>query len=402
VRIGAFVLSLALASCASHQYTAHKGHVYFQNKDFERAAEVFAKDASTASSNQVLFLLDYGTSLFAAQKYDEAIDVFLRAERLTEVKDYTSISEEVGVLATGSNVRGYKGEDFEKVLINVYLSLAFAALGKTESAQVEARKINNLLHRMIVDGKRNYQESSFARYLSALMWESSGEWNSAYIDYKKTHELEPDFPNIGSDLLAMANKMRFHDEYKKWTEQYPGSKPRKFERDEGELVVIFERGLSPIKMPRSEESTLPRFVHRYSPIRAGRVVVNDSVSVVAEKALDIEQLSTKYLEDRIGRMRAAKIAGLALKGAAAYATARLTDNDDLGILAFYLLMATDQADLRSWRSLPQSLDIARIPLKAGTHFVRVESLNSAGDSFNATHYEAVQIRPGKKVFIVSR
>jgi hypothetical protein len=176
------IVGVGLSSCASQNYLNNKGHQLLRNREYGAAADVFKADAYKSGSNQVLFLLDYGSSLFSSQKYEEAIKVFLEAEKLCEIKDWTSISEEVGALATSENVRGYKGEDFEKVLINVYLALAYSSIGKIEDAQVEARKINLLLYKMIHEGKRNYEESSFARYLSGLLWETTGDFNSAYID----------------------------------------------------------------------------------------------------------------------------------------------------------------------------------------------------------------------------
>lgn len=319
-----------------------------------------------------------------------------------EIKDYTSVSEEVGTLVTSDNVRGYKGEDFEKVLVNVYLALAFAAEGKLEDAQVEARKINQLLYRMITDGKRNYQESPFARYLSGMLWEADGQWNPAYIDYKKTYELAPDFPDLPADLLEAARRMRFGDEYARWAQLFPNAKPRRVEAGHGELIVVFQKGLGPRKYPRNQDSSLPRYVPRYSDVGSARVLVNGQNVAIPQTVVDVTELSTRYLEDRIGRMTAAKIAGTATKAAIAYGVGRASDNEDLGWLTFLLLAAADRADLRCWQSLPSEFQMARVPLPAGTYDVNIEVLDHSGGVLKTVPMPGTRVLAGRKIFAVAR
>lgn len=396
------ILATGLASCATGKYLNSKGHRLFRDRNYSKAAEEFAKDSQKPSSNQLLFKLDLGMSLFADRKYKEATKVFLEAEKLAEIKDYTSLSEEVGALATSDNVRGYKGEDFEKVLINVYLALAFAANGEIEEAQVEARKINLILYRMIHEGKRKYQESPFARYLSGMLWEMTKDYNSAYVDYKKTFELAPEFPGIGSDLLGQARRLNISEDILKWQTKFPGIQARLIDKTKGELVVIFEAGLSPVKQPRGQDSNLPRFTPRYSDVAFAKIKANGRHVGSTEKVLDIERLSIDYLEDRIGRMTAAKIGGLAVKGAAAYGLAKATKNDDLGLLAFVVLAAVDQADLRSWQTLPRDLQLLRVPLDPGEYSIEVEVAGQSAKTLEVRPVGQYHIKAGSKTFVVVR
>lgn len=396
--LGVVVLAALLAGCASDRYLGSDGHKEIVRGNFSRAAELFGKASQEKGVNQLLFMLDEASALFADRRFDHAIKVLLEAERLTEIKDYTSLSEEAGTLLTGDNVRGYSGEDFEKVLVNVYLAIAFAAVGKLEDAQVEARKINLILYRMIHEGKRNYEESPFARYLSGMIWEAGRETNDAYIDYKKTAELDANFPDIGRDLIATAQRLRFTQEERKWREAYPTQLPRTLKADEGELVVFFERGLSPVKIPRDgEDSSLPRFIKRFSSSHSARLVVNGESLGVFAPVLDIENLSIRYLEDRIGKMIAKKLAGTAVKAAVAYGVGKSSKNSDAGFLTFMALSALDRADLRSWRSLPAAIEMQRVALKAGTYKVDLQVLSATGEVLRTQH-EDLRIEAKKKVF----
>ena len=402
-QIGGSLILMMASGCASDRYLASGGHSEVSKGNFGRAVEIFGKAAREKGVNQLLFMLDEASSLFAERRFNEAIEVLLRAERLTEIKDYTSLSEEAGTLVTGDNIRTYSGEDFEKVLVNVYLAIAFAAVGKLEDAQVEARKINLILYRMIHEGKRNYEESPFARYLSAMIWEAGRETNDAYVDYKKTAELDKNFPDVGRDLMAMAKRLRFVDDERRWREAYPQQLPRTIKADEGELVVFFERGLSPVKIPRDgQDSNLPRFVKRSSTSRGARLIVNGETPGAFAPVLDIESLSIRYLEDRIGKMIAKKLAGLAVKGAVAAGVGKASKNKDAGWLTFLALSALDRADLRSWRSLPAAIEMQRIALKKGVYQVEVQVLSSTGEVLRSHRFNDLQIEAGKKVFLSAR
>lgn len=395
-------LILLCASCASDSYLRGAGHDSFKQRKWNEAAEAYAKQAAEPSTNQLLFKLDQATSLFNAELYKEAIVLFLEAEELSEIKDYTSISEEVGVLGTGQGVRGYKGEDYEKVLINLYLALSFAALGNFESAQVECRKINLLLNRMIEDGKRNYEESPFARYLSGLLWEASGEFNSAYVDYKLAYKLDPQLNGIGTSLIYAANKLGFKSEESEWRQKFPTAPLQQDKNGFGELILIYQQGQSPKKTPRYDNPKLPRLLPVSGPDSYAEILINGESAGASEVVLDIASTSIRYLEDRIGRLQAAQLAGTLTKAAIGFGVAKATESDELGILTFLVLDAMNQADLRSWSTLPNSLHMKRIVLPEGNYNVKLRVVGLGGQELRILDLEDVEIVSKKKVFRVAR
>ena len=398
----AFALLLfLLGGCSSNAYLRHDGHASFEKNNYAQAIEAFQADAVERGSNQLLFKLDLGMSFFANRQYNEAIREFLEAEKIAEIKDYTSISEEVGVLVTGEDVRGYKGEDFEKVLINVYLALSFAAIGDLEEALVECRKINLLLRRMIDEGKRNYQESAFARYLSGMLWEASGEWNSAYIDFKKAYEIDPQLPGIASDLILSARKSGLSQAERDWRIQFPSAPLRQTDPKKGELVVFFERGQSPRKYPNYDDKAIPQFRSRFGGSQVAVLIVDGEQYSDFVEFLNVDKTSKDYLQDRLARMRLARMKRTAVKAALASAAGAATDDGDLGWLTFWLLMGADTADLRSWLSLPKAIDMMRIELPAGKHWIQMNVSSSSGRS-HTIDFGEVEIRPRKKVFLMGR
>src|SRR5262249_49068143 len=134
-----------------------------------------------------------------------------------------------------------------------------------ENALVEARRVNHKLQLMVTDGQRKYKQNAFARYLSAILYESEGNWNDAYVDYKMTHDLEPGFPGLGRDLWRLALLEHNRDDQEEWDEQYHltdsdhAEVKKTIGKGMGEIVVLYENGISPIKRPNPEFRTLPKF-----------------------------------------------------------------------------------------------------------------------------------------------
>jgi hypothetical protein len=143
-------------------------------------------------------------------------------------------------------------------------------------------------------------------------------------------------------------------------------------------------------------------VPRYSDDYAARVVIDGESQGETQTTLDIAGTSIRYLEDRIGRLKAAQLAGLATKAALGIGVAKATKNDDLGVLAFYALMASERADLRSWSTLPASLQMLRVPLPAGKHRVNLDILGASGAALRTVDVGEIEVQASKKRFIVVR
>ena len=75
-------------------------------------------------------------------------------------------------------------------------------------------------------------------------------------------------------------------------------------------------------------------------------------------------------------------------------------NGVLGDLLWVGLNLADQADLRQWSTLPATLHVAKLWVKAGTYTVRVQTLdffkNPYGDEMPA---QSVKVLPKRKTFV---
>ncbi len=385
-RVSAVTLWIATAlvatGCANYQVKVDESRRLLASNP-ELACEKLKPLALEEGRDQLVYLLDYATALQAAGRYEDSIKVFLQAEKLSEIIDYHSISKVATSLALSEEMVQYKGEDFEKVLINNMNAMNFLALGQLEEALVEVRRVNEKLYKLQADGKKDFNQSPLAFYLGAMIWESDRKYDDAYIAYKKAYDVLPSYRPLREDLIRAGIRAQRPEEVEKWKKQFPEVviKPEWRDRTMGEIVVVYMHGWGPRKQPRPES---PRFPHLVSVTRG---FPSFSVSVYPGEyspeqtkmtsyasgfpIYSVDDVAIKALEGDYARLVGSRLAGIATKAVLAEQL-RQKDNA-LGQLAWIAMNLADRADLRQWSTLPSSFSIARIPVKAGQYNVRMES-----------------------------
>ncbi len=444
LRLAAAVCSLLLASCAAPT-------AFYRDVDAGMAAGRYDEAIGTVrlhreaygEKSSVLYGLDMGALHHYAGNPDSSTAYLLAAER--EIGDlYTkSISAEALAFILNDNVLPYDGEDFERVLVNVFLALNFATKGLPDEALVEARKVDLKLKEYArqYEGKNAYQEDAFARYLSGILYESTGEINDAFISYQKAYDAytfyaktfgTPVPPMLLDDLVRTAGMLMFTEQSERYRELGGAPYDRSLAQ-RGSLVVIAYAGRGPVKVEErpsvsiaDEHGTLhtfqialPKFVPRFRGSRTYDIGVHrgdDSAAVASARTVlaeDVTAIAAQVLEDRLGliylksggrallKFLAAEKAKSAIKkksgenGSSETSGDRLTNF--LSSLAIDLVVgATESADVRTWRTLPAQFQIARIFLPPGEYAVRA----SADDGGYGITQESVQIRAGRSTFVL--
>jgi hypothetical protein len=414
LRIAAVACLAAIAvlqGCASARMSDTESDHLFRSGQFDQAAERLKKglaDQGENSRDELLYLLDIGLSLHSAGKFEESNKVLLKADKMAEIKDYTSLAAETTTLLTSENIKDYKGEDFEKVMINTYLSMNYALMGDHENALVEARRVNHKLLLMVTDGQRKYKQNAFARYLSAMLYESDGNYSDAYIDYKETFKIDPAYPGLSGDLWRMARLQGMSDETDRWDEEFKltdadhkkamAAGPRS---GKGEIIVLYENGISPVKKANPNFYSIPKFFPRPNPVLFGKVTVKPLTAGLADHyeadtavLHNIETTAIENLDEKYGGIIAKKIGGIVAKEVVADQIGKHTD-PIIGAIAKVFFYVSDQADCRSWNLLPHDLQVARIPVTPGTYAVQVTPVGSGSSLPDKT----IQVGAGKKVFV---
>lgn len=346
--------------------------------------------------DRLLYLLDKGMVLHAAGKYTESLGVLAEADRLSQDLDFTSIGEETAAALTSERERTYRGEDFEKLMISVLQALNFAELGQDEDALVEVRRVDERLRKMVVEEKKPYEQLAIARYLGGVLYEDQGDLDAAFIDYEAAYRLQPKLGPLAEPLVRLARQTGREELVR---ELLGAADARPIGPGEGQVVVVIEAGRSPEKeslrhkVAAAQIIDIPHYRDRGTALPA--LVVAGGRSVTAVGVTSLSDVAKIHLDDRVGRLLAKALVQTGVKAGVAAAVASETKSEGLGALTFLLLSQLNQADLRSWLSLPAEFQLARLRLPVGKHKVTVET-----GGMRTEH--PVEIRPRRVSVLVLR
>jgi hypothetical protein len=402
--VGLFFVFSGLG-CATYQGKVGEARHALSRGDFDKALADLKPLAETDNVDQLVYLLDYATALQIAGKYDESNKVFLQADRLTDLVDYHSVTKIASSLALNEEMSQYKGDTFEKIFINAYLAMNYLELGKLDDALVEARRINEKYLKFRSDEKQKFELNSFSKYLSAVIWEASRNYDDAYIAYEEAYKIDSGIATLPEDLIRSAKNARRMDSYADWKKKFPGVKedPAWYDKKNGELVILYQQGWGPRKQTGNNQYRFPELVPVSSfPTRAIlNIEGTGTQGYLSKEIYSVDQAAIATLKEDYGILIAKRVAGIATK--AVLSDQLRQKNEGLGQLAWIALNAMDRADLRQWSTLPKTIQIIRVPLKAGTYKIKLQGADALGASASGNSLEReVEIKAGGKKFVVWR
>ncbi len=412
-RFGAILSLVVLSASVLGGCASYSGHVdetrNLLASDPEQAVIKLEPLAKKEGKDQLMYMLDYATALQMADRNAESAKAFTAAERVADLKDYHSISKVASSLVLSEEMVQYKGDDFEKVLINGMNAMNFLSLGELDGALVEVRRVNEKLSKLKLDGKKEFNQSPFAFYLGAILWEADRKYDDAYISYADTYTVAPSYKPLREDLIRSAIQAQRPEELEKWQKAFPEVeiKPEWRDRNRGEIVFVFQNGWGPRKWPRPEAPRFPQLLPVVNPVtsavmtifplapKTGGEVPSSLPPVQTAPIYVISDIAIKALEADYSRLVASRVAGVVAKAVIAD---QIRQKDQLlGSVAWLAMNLSDRADLRQWGTLPHSFQIARASVKAGKYNVALRAIGSG-----AVKTEEVDVKPGRKAFVVWR
>lgn len=402
IRLGGLLCSLVIFGCATYQSKVQDARVALSRRDFPKALKDLQPLAEKQNGDQLVYLLDYGVALQLSGSLKESNKVFLKADRLAEQLDYHSVSRIGGSLALNEEMVQYKGDTFEKIFINAYLAMNFLSEGSLDEALVEARRINEKYLRYRADEKKAYELNFFSKYLSAMIWEASGNYDDAYIAYADSYKIDPTIDSLKEDLIRSAKLARRMDAYLQWKQKFGDSfeKTEWYDRSKGEIIIIFQQGWGPRKAPSYDEYRLPMLLPVYSKTKAARAYINNE-SYESRLVYDVQSAAIETLREDQGILLSKRLAGIATK--AVLADQVRQQNQTLGDITWLVLNLTDRADVRQWSTLPQTIQTIRIYLNPGVYQLSLEGVQATGQPTGEVQsFGDVQVKAGQKKFLVWR
>jgi hypothetical protein len=363
--------------------------------------------AHYGSNGRLLYLLDSAMVYMQCGDGAAAQVRFRDAEDLADSLWTESITRNALSLVTNDRALAYAGEDFERVMIHLMSAIVYLQAGQTEDALVEARRLDTLLavYNDRYEKKNVYKEDAFARYLSGLLHESDGDWDDAFIDYRRAADVyRDDYRRYGVGLPDMlmedlVRAARVVDRLADIGDLVPPGRiapqARSDQRpDQGKVVFITFAGYAPEKVqdmvvvptPHGPVGVaFPRMVVTPPVCSQGRLTLTGKDHVFESELVlveDINRIALRNLDDRKGRILAKAIARAVAKQVAIHSIARSQDDRDHqqaieAILNLVNILLVERADTRSWRTLPGRIYMTRIQVPAGDYTAELAACGKA-------------------------
>ena len=363
-RLSCALLALALLAiipgCVSQeQRNADEGVTSYVMGDYKRAVELIKPAAAKTNENFVLNNDRLGSSALAAYDLDTAESAFVRSYEVINSVGVNDGGRSLGAALVSENIKVWKGEPFERAMVNFYLGVVYYmrhdyanARGAFENALFKLRDYGE------GDQKDQYQnvESNFVLgYLMlARSYQQLGRPDLAQKNFDRVTSLRP-------DLAALAD-------------------PEFNQRANVVLIIDFGRG--PQKVANADGAFVG---FQPTPRQAGPMPL-PAVDVDGRRIdlrsrnlppVDMLALGQDRRWESIDTIRAVKsVAGTALIGAGIGNAAFNRHADPavtLGLIAGgILLKATSQGDLRQWEMLPRTVFVIPIQVPPGKHDITVE------------------------------
>lgn len=422
-RLAAIAAVCLLASCATYSDRNLAARQDLRKGDFSGGEAKLNRLLGVESSRDLpakwgsetaLTLLERATVLQAMGEYRISARDFTAAEKELELLDIANDTVgDIGKYVFSDDATKYKAPPTEKLLVNAFNMINYLALGDLAGARVEARRFQ-VMRKYLNDYFPEEPHGAFGSYLAGFVFEKSGEPDIALRHYDEVlaHHHAPSLHRAIRRLAPVAayRTQRIDrilggppgdPETVSWQGESPGG---------AEILVILKTGSVPVKQASRipvgaalglasnyvsgdtkvleyglfKVVSYPELVNVDSRFDGGRLYVGKGAllldpitDVASEIRAEYERVKPKIVGAALTRMivraasaEGARALGRQQGGAVGFLAAALVEGT---------LVALDKPDTRSWSTLPARVQIARIPVPAGTHTVEVD-LHGRGPS----------------------
>ncbi|BAW79872.1 hypothetical conserved protein [Candidatus Nitrosoglobus terrae] len=354
----------------------------------------------TRKKDRLLYTLEAGRVAQIMGYYGDSEKWFQQAADLYEKNDeaarirVSSLSQSVTAIAINDNFIHYQAQPYERILSYTFQALNYLAQGDIVGAAVEFRRVDYTQRQQELDhqkqitkaeeknkgkdsvGINEYEgyfsglnsaaalvrsgiQNAYSYYLAAAFWEGQGLYNDALVDYKQALQILPDSDFIKADVQRASHKLNGQV------------------NKNGLLIIALEQGFVPTKepvripIPTDQGIVIINFpvyqINRLSDPLPMQVKVNKD-EITTQPLINVGAIAAHALKEQLSSIIARQIARTAAKY-----TIQREVNESLGLLGSYAIQlynfVSEQADLRSWMTLPANSQVARLELAAGTYEV---------------------------------
>jgi len=397
------LLSISLTGCMGLGSKAASMQIELAAGRVDNAFVIAEKE--NADEDEVLASLNKGMLRRMKGDYQGSNRIFEIAKKLIEELYGVSVSEQAGSMIVNDTLRSYSGDRYEQLLLHAYMAMNYIQLDDFDSARVEMLQANVKMQEWGEDP----EDDPFVRYLSGMIYEALGEKDQAVVSYRQAKDVykatikkqNTGIPTVlKKDLLTSLANQGFYDELRVLKKEFKMNtfKPEAISKGFGELIVVLNSGLAPIRkevaiaaVSNDVTGTVKIAVPRYSEPKSfysARLTTEHKVSADLELVENIDALARAALSNDMPVITARAITRAVVK----HKTQKFAEERGGtwgGFLATVANIASEQADTRSWITLPQTIQMARVKLPAGVNKVNIEIYNASGTMVDTINKEVI-------------
>lgn len=415
------VIAMALVGCSTHaQRVREARHAYFSN-DLGAAASLLEKAEADRSRERDCLILDRAMVSLAQGKPADS-ELLLRdvRDRFDHLEQKNAAESGVSLL-TDDALTAYAGEDYEKVMIRAMLALSNLMYDGTDAVayclQVD-QKQREIVERATAEASKgkavpNANVAIGAYVRGVVQEESHSHYDDAERAFAMVASWEPQFEAAKFDLArAQAGVHSESGNGVVYVFALVGRGPYKEEvlaQATSDALLIADRILSVVGdhtlPPTIAPIKVPTIVVPVNAIDSVAVDVNGHPAALTQTVTDVGKLAVAQFESEKQQILARAIVRRVLKKGAVYAAKdALAVDDGLTNLAFdaagVVWEATEKADTRCWGLLPETIQVVRLELPAGTHQLTLRPARR-GQPIGAAHTTSVDVINGRNTYVLA-
>lgn len=329
----------------------------------------------------------------------------------------------VGATIVNDNAIPYEAPGYEHIFVSTFQIFNYLDSGDLEGAAVEARRAGNAqreafhryrdeIEKAKSDAKsqtidlsqssgfqnaltsmressskvENSFQNAYSFYLAALIWERLGERDNAFVDYKQALDIFPENHYLAYNAIRLAREQKRFSDFSELKSRYKNAPSLETPKNAGRLVVAIESGFVPPKREiyipifwtdRTYTVALPYYTPEEDYLYQEMDVFVQGTRVGStEPVCWVRDLAVKALVERYPGIALRQVLRLVVKDQIQRQAQK--QDDTFGLIMGIASMLSEQADKRSWLTLPEVIQIADFWMEPGMHRVSLGGLGVLG------------------------
>jgi len=411
----------ASCGCSTHSHRLAQPRQLFYSNQLDQAHEQFDKlsekkrrsDSSVVELDLAMIELVSGQPRACEQRLRDIRDRWDHLEQDSALESATS-------MLTDDQRKAYSGEDYEKLLLRVFLTLSslmqdgvdaesytLQTIDKTDDLREKAKSKWG-------DGVlESYRVPPIAPYMRGVLREVSlSNYDDALRAYQATEELLPAAPFLVADIERVSHGVHSSPGHGVvYVFSMIGRGPYKTEvaaQATSDALLIADRIVSVIGQysvpPTLAPIKVPEIVSSPMPFDVLGVRVNGVPTSTTLPLTDLHALAHQTFNAKRSDIMARAIARRVIKKGAVYvAKDQLNASAPIASLAMDGLgvawEATESADTRCWGLLPREIQMLRLELPSGTHSLDLEPVVNERPCGRPTQC-TVRVEDGRNTYVL--